>query len=116
MKTQTEAIQDIENLRKRAEITNISITNRIEGVEESQRSERRHEYFVKDNAKSKKFLIQNIQEICDTMRKIKLNNKNSNKIRCPEQRPLKYLKQNPRRKFPQHRKEMSIKVQEAFRI
>jgi len=65
-KTQTEAILEIENLGKRRGTTDASITNRIQEMEEriSCREDTIEEIgaLVKENAKSKVFLIENIQK------------------------------------------------------
>jgi hypothetical protein len=72
-KTQTEGILEIQNLGKRTETTNESITNRIQEREErlSSIEDKIEETatLIKENAKSRKYMTQNIQEIWDTMKK-----------------------------------------------
>jgi translation initiation factor 2B subunit (eIF-2B alpha/beta/delta family) len=71
-KTQTEEILGIENIGKRTETTMVSITNRIQWMEKRisglEDTVEEIDISVKENAKSKRFLIQNIQEIWDTMK------------------------------------------------
>ena len=71
-KTQIEANLEMENLGKRSENTDVSISNgrqeieeRISGIENTLEE---MDTTVKENGKCKKLLIQNIQEIQDTMR------------------------------------------------
>jgi uncharacterized coiled-coil protein SlyX len=71
-KAQREIKLEIENQGKRPRVIDASITNRIQKIEERISSA---EYTiesinttVKENAKFKKLLTQNIQEIQDTMR------------------------------------------------
>ena len=63
----------MENIGKRSGITNASIINRIQEIEETISGiEDTIEYIdttVKENTKSKKLLTQNIQEIQDTMKR-----------------------------------------------
>jgi methyl-accepting chemotaxis protein len=61
----------MENLGKRIGVTDASITNRIqeieEGISDIEDTTENIDTTVKENTKSKKFLTQNIQEIQDTM-------------------------------------------------
>ena len=63
----------MENLGKRGGATDASITNRIQEIEErisgAEDIIENIDTTVKENAKSKKLLTQNIQEIQDTMRR-----------------------------------------------
>jgi uncharacterized coiled-coil protein SlyX len=72
-KSQREAPLEIENLRKKSEIIDTSITNRIQEIEErisgTQATIENIDTTVKENAKCKKLLTQNIQEIQDTMKR-----------------------------------------------
>ena len=67
---------ELENLEKRSEVIDASITNRIQAVEEklsaAEDTIENIDTTVKDNAKSKTLLTQNIQEIQDTMKRINL--------------------------------------------
>ena len=71
-KTQTEGRLDMENLGKRTETTETSITNRIQVIEEwisdSEETIEKINALIKENNKSNKFLTQNNQEIWDTMK------------------------------------------------
>jgi hypothetical protein len=72
-KTQREAMLEIENLGKKPGILDASISNRIQEVEErnshTEDSIENMGTTIKENAKCKKILIQNIQEIQDAMRR-----------------------------------------------
>ena len=66
-KSQRETTLEIENLGKRSGVIDASITNRIQEIEErisgAEDTIENIDTTVKENAKCKKFLIQNIQEI-----------------------------------------------------
>ena len=72
-KTQNEGRLDMENLGKRIETTESSITNRIQEMEEriseSEDTIDKINAQIKENSKSNKFSSQNIQEIWDTIKK-----------------------------------------------
>jgi predicted nucleic acid-binding Zn-ribbon protein len=72
-KSQRETTLEIENLKKRPGVINASITNTIQEIEErisgAEDTIENIDTIVKENAKSKKLLTQNIQEIQDTMRR-----------------------------------------------
>jgi uncharacterized coiled-coil protein SlyX len=74
-KSERETILEIENLGKRSRVTDTSITNRIQEIEErisgAENTIEDIDITVRENAKCKKILTQNIQEIHDTMKKIK---------------------------------------------
>jgi len=63
---------DIENLEKRSEVIDASITNRIQGIEnrilDAEDSIENINTTVKDNVNYKNLLAQNIQEIQDKMK------------------------------------------------
>ena len=63
----------MENLGKRSGITDVSITNRIQEIEERisgvEDTVEEIDTTVKENSKHKKLLTQNIQEIQDTMKR-----------------------------------------------
>jgi chromosome segregation ATPase len=73
-KSQRETNLEIEKLRKRLGVTDVSITNRIKEIEEkvsgAEDSIKNIDTIIKENAKRKKLLTQNIQEIQDTMRRL----------------------------------------------
>jgi recombinational DNA repair protein RecR len=70
-KSQRETTLEIENLGKRSGVINSSITNRIqeESISGAEDSIENIDTTVKENARCKKLLTQNIQEIQDTMRR-----------------------------------------------
>ena len=72
-KTQMEANLEMENLGKRSGITDVSITNRIQEIEErisgGEDMVEDIDTTVKENSKHKKLLTQSIQEIQDTMKR-----------------------------------------------
>ena len=72
-KSQSETTLEIENLGKSSGVIDASITNRIQEIEEgisgAEDTIENIDTTVKENAKSKKLLTQNIQEILDTMRR-----------------------------------------------
>jgi cell division protein FtsL len=71
-KTQSEAMLEIETLGKKSGTINVSISNRIQEMEE--RISGAEDYIenmgteIKENAKCTKILTKNIQEIQDTMK------------------------------------------------
>ena len=71
-KSQRETALELEILGKKSGAIDASITNRIQEMEErisgAENSIENIDTTVKENAKSKKLLTQNIQEIQDTMR------------------------------------------------
>jgi len=75
-KEHMETTLDIENQRKRQGEVDTSITNRIKEIEErisgAEESIEIITSTVKDNGKWKKLLVQNIQEIQDSMRRSNL--------------------------------------------
>ena len=72
-KSQREITLQIENLGKRSGVIGVSITNRIQEIEERisgvEDSMENIDTKVKENEKCKKLLTQNIQEIQDKMRR-----------------------------------------------
>ena len=70
-KMQMEANLEIENLGKRSGITDVSITNRIQEIEERisdiEDTMEEIDTTLKENSKHKKLLTQSIQEIQDTI-------------------------------------------------
>jgi hypothetical protein len=76
-KTQRKITLEMENLGKRPGVTDASVTNRIQEIEEKitgkEDSIEDIDTTIKENTKSKKILIiQNIQEIQDTMKTLNL--------------------------------------------
>jgi uncharacterized coiled-coil protein SlyX len=70
-KSQRETTLELENLGKRSGVIDASITNRMQEIEErisgAEDTIKNIETTVKENAKSKKLLTQNIQGIQDAM-------------------------------------------------
>ena len=68
--------REIENLRKRSGVTDASITNRIQEMEERisgiEDNIENIDTAVNENTKSQKILTQNTQEIQDTMERLNL--------------------------------------------
>jgi len=119
-KAQRETIRDIENQRKRQGAVDTRITNRMQEIEERiSRAEDSIEIIdttVKDNGKRKKLLVQNIQEIQETMRRsnlriIGIEKYEDSQLKGPVNIFNKIIEEN----FPNLKKEMSINVQEAYR-
>ena len=102
----------MENLGKRTGTTDVSITNRIQGMKEKISGiEEESNISVKENAKSKKCMTQNIQEIWDTIKRPSLRvmviEKGDNSyLKGPENILNKIIEEN----FPNLNKEMPINV------
>lgn len=101
-KTQTEGILEMENLGK--EQSNRYKHHRQNtgdgGVSGIDVMAEEIDMLVKDNAKAKMFLTQNIQKNWDTMKRTKPKNNRNRRRKLPVQRPRKYLQQNDRAEFP----------------
>ena len=119
-KTQNENRLDMENLGKRAETTESSITNRIQEIEErisdSEDTIEKINALVKENGKSNNFSSQNIQEIWDTIKKpnlriIGIEEGEELQIEGPENIFNKIIEEN----FPNLKNDIPMKVQEAYR-
>jgi hypothetical protein len=71
-KSQKETTMEIENLGKKSRVIDVTITNRIHEIEERISGAEdigNIDTAVKENAKCKKLLTQNIQKIQDTMKR-----------------------------------------------
>jgi uncharacterized coiled-coil protein SlyX len=97
-----------------------SITNRIQGIEErisgAEDTIENIDTTVKENAKSKKLLTQNIQKIQDTIRRpniriIGIEESEDSQLKGPVNIFNKILKEN----FPNLKKEIPMNIQEAYR-
>jgi chromosome segregation ATPase len=119
-KTQSEATLEIETPGKKSGTINASITNRIEEMEErisgAEYSLENMGTTIKENAKYKKILTQNIQEIQDTMRRpnlriIGVDENEDFQIKGPANIFNKIIEEN----FPNLKKEMPMNIQEACR-
>ena len=119
-KSQRETTMEIENLGKRSGVIDASITNRIQEIEErisgAEDTIENIDTTVKENAKCKKLLTQNIQEIQDTMRRpnlriIGIEESEDSQLKGPVNIFNKIIEEN----FPNLKKEMPMNIQEAYR-
>jgi chromosome segregation ATPase len=119
-KTQMEANLEMENLGKRSEITDVSITNRIKEIEDRisglEDTIKEIDTTVKENSKHKKLLTQSIQEIQDTMKRpnlriIGIEENEDSSSKNLKMSSTKIIEEN----VPILKKKMAIKVQEAYR-
>jgi hypothetical protein len=119
-KTQMEVNLEMENLGKRSRITDVSITNRIQDLEEriSGVKDKVEEVntTVKENSKHENLITQSIQEVQGTMKRpnlriTRIEENKDTQIKGPENVLNKIIEDN----FPKLKKEMDIKVQEAYR-
>ena len=117
-KSQRETTLEIENLGKRSGVIDASITNRIQEIEErisgAEDTIENIDTTVKENAKCKKLLTQNIQEIQDTMRRpnlmiIGIEESEYSQLKGPVNIFNKMIEENFLKK------EMSMNVQKAYR-
>jgi predicted RNase H-like nuclease (RuvC/YqgF family) len=118
-KTQRERTLEIETLEKKSENIDASINNRIQEMEE--RISGAEDYIeticttIKENAKCKKILTQNIQEIQDMRRPnlqiIGVDDNEDFQLNGPENIFHKIIEEN----FPYLKKEMPMNIQEAYR-
>ena len=119
-KTQSEAMLEIEALGKKSETIDVSISNRIQEMEErisgAEDSIENIGTTIKENTKCKKILTQNIQEIQDIMRKpnlriIGVDENEDFQLKGPANIFNKIIEEN----FPNLKKEMPMNIQEAYR-
>ena len=119
-KTQRERNLEIETLGKKSGNIDESISNRIQEMEErisgAEDTIENIDTTVRDNAKCKQLLTQNIQEIQDTMRRLNL------RIISIEERedsqlkePISIFNKIIEEKFSNLKKEMPMNIQEAYR-
>ena len=118
-KPERETALEIENLGKRSRAIDASITNRIQKIEErmsgAEDTIEKIDRTVKENAKSKKLLTQNIQEIQDTMRRpnlriIGIEESENSQLKGPVNIFNKIIEN-----FPNLKKEIPMNIQEAYR-
>jgi hypothetical protein len=118
-KSQSVTILEIENLEKRSGVIDASITNRIQEIEERISGAidtiENIDTTVKENAKCKKLLTQNIQEIQDTMRRsnlriIGIEESEDSQLQEPVNIFNKIIEEN----LPNLKKEMPMNIQEAY--
>ena len=118
-KTQSEATLEIETLGKKSGTKDANISNRIQEMEErisgEEDSIENMGTKIKENAKCKKILTQNIQEIQDTMRRpnlriIGIDENEDFQLKGPANIFNKIIEEN----FP-NLKKMHMNIQEAYR-
>jgi hypothetical protein len=118
-KTQRETTLEIEILGKKSGAIDASITNRIQEMEDrisgAEDSIENMGTTIKENAKCKKILTQNIQEIQDTMRKLNLRiigiDENEDfQLKGTVNIFKKIIEEN----FTNLKKEMPMNIQEAY--
>jgi hypothetical protein len=118
-KTQSETSLEIENLGKKSGNIDVNISNRIQEMEEriseADDSIGNMDTTIKENAECKKILIQNIQEIQDTMTRpnlqIIVEENEDFQLKGPGNIFNKIIEEN----FPNLKKEMPMNIQEAYR-
>jgi uncharacterized coiled-coil protein SlyX len=117
-KSQSETTLEIENLGKRSGVTDASITNRIQEIEErissAEETIENIDTIVKENAKCKKLLTQNIQEIQDKMKSnlriMGIEESKDSQLKGPLNIFSKIIEN-----FPNLKKGMPMNIQEAYR-
>jgi len=118
-KEHRETTLGMENQRKRQGAVDTIITNRIQEIEErisgAEDSIEIINTTVKDNVKWKKLLVQNIQEIQDSMRRsnlriIGIEDREDSQLKGPVNIFNKIIEEN----FPNLKKGMPINKQEAY--
>jgi hypothetical protein len=119
-KTQRETTLEIETLGKKSRTIDVSISNRIREMEErisgAEESIGNMDTKIKENAKCKKILTQNMQKKQDTMRRpnlliIGVDENEDFQLKGPTNIFNKIIEEN----FPYLKKEMPMNVQEAYR-
>nr|WP_300838225.1 RBD-like domain-containing protein [uncultured Bilophila sp.] len=120
-KTQRETTLEVETLGKKSGTIDVSISNRIQEMEErisgAEVSIGNMDITIKENAKCKKILTQNIQEFQDTMRRpnlqiIGVDDNEYFQHKGPANIFNKIIEEN----FPHLKKEMAMNIQESYRI
>jgi chromosome segregation ATPase len=119
-KTQRETTLEIETLGKKSGTKDVSISNRIQEMEErisgAEDSIGNMDMTIEENAKCKKILTQKIQEIQDTMRRPNLlitgvDEKEDLQLKWPANIFNKIIEEN----FPNLKKERPMNIKEAYR-
>ena len=119
-KTQRETNLKIEILGKKSGTIDVSISNRIQEMEErisgAEDSIENIDTTIKENGKCKKIVTQNIQKIQDTMRRpnlwiIGVDENEDFQLKGPAYIFNKIIEEN----FPNLKKEMPMNIQEAYR-
>ncbi|ERE67993.1 Transposase, L1 containing protein [Cricetulus griseus] len=119
-KAQSEGFLELEKLGKRSGTTDVSIISRIQEMEErisgSEDTLGEKDSSTKENLKSNKSLTQNIQEIWDTVKRpnlriIGIEEGEEIQLKGAENIFNKIIEEN----FPNLKKDMPMKIQEAYR-
>jgi chromosome segregation ATPase len=120
-KTQRETTLEIEILRKKSGTRDMSIRNRIQEMEErisgAEDSIENIDTTIKENAKCKKILTQNIQEIQDTMRtpNLRISGIDGNEDFHPKG-PVKSFNKIIEENLPNLKKEMPMNIKQNSKI
>jgi uncharacterized coiled-coil protein SlyX len=119
-KSQRETRLKIENLGKRSRVIHASITKRIQEIEErisgAEDSIENIDTTIKENAKCKKVLTQNIQEIQDKMRRPNLRIMGIDENEDFQHKgPVNIFNKIIEENFPNLNKEIPISIQETYR-
>ena len=118
-KTQRETSLEIEILGKKSGTIDASISNRIQEMDErisgAEDSIESMDTTTKENAKSKKILIQNIQKIQDIMRRPNLWIIVDENEDFQLKRPVNIFNKIMEENFLNLKKEMTMDIQEAYR-
>ena len=118
-KSQRDATLELDKRRKRSGVIYTSITNRIQEIEErisdTEDTIEIIDTTVKKNAKGKKLLTQNIQEIQDTrkrpnLRIIGIEKSKDSQLKGPVYIFNRIIEEN----FPNLKKEMPMNIQQAY--
>jgi chromosome segregation ATPase len=119
-KSQRETTLEIENLEKKSGTIDVNISNRIQDMEErisgAEDSIENMDTTIKENAKCKKILTQNIQEIQDIMKRpnlriIGIDENEDFQLKEPVSIFNKIIEEN----VPNLKKKVPMKIQEAYR-
>jgi hypothetical protein len=119
-KSQRETTLEIENLEKKSRAIDASIRNRIQEIEERVSGEEdtieNNDTTIKENVKCKMIIIQNTQEIQDSMRRpnlriVGIGEKEEFQLKGPANIFNKIKEEN----IPNLKKEMSMNIHETYR-
>ena len=118
MKTQIEATLEMKNVGKRSRIRDVSISNRIQEIEERNSGVKdtieEIDTTVNENSKHENILTQNIQETQDTMKRQNLGIIGREETEESQlQEPPNILNKLIEENFPKLNKEMPISIQET---
>jgi uncharacterized coiled-coil protein SlyX len=119
-KSKRETALEIENLGKRSGVIDASVTNRIQEIEVrisgAEDTIENTDTTVKENAKCKKLLTQNVQEIQDTMRRPNLRIIGTEESEDSQLKgPLNIFNKLIEKNLPNLKKEMPMNIKETYR-